>query len=58
MDWGEMIVQLADEVVSRPSVPAVARGEIETFDEMTIKMSLVLLDQRVMTKDLDNSVVM
>lgn len=44
MSWSEIIVQLADEVISRLSVRAVARGEIETFDEMTIEMSLVLFD--------------
>lgn len=53
-----MIVQLADEVISRPSISTVTCGEIETFDEMTIEICLVLLDQRIMAKDLDNNVIM
>ena len=58
MNWGEMVVQLADEVISRPSIFTVACGEIETFDEMAMEICPVLLDQRVMAKDLDNSVIM
>lgn len=58
MNRGEIVVQLADEVVSRPSVPAVIIAEVESLDDMLMEMCLVLLDQRVMAKDLDNGVIM
>jgi hypothetical protein len=57
VNWGEMVVNLPNKLISRPSVIAIPIGEVERANKMTVEGDFSSFNLRVMTVNLHHGMV-